>query len=137
MLEKELELGGCGLGGPKVPEFWISPDSSPPTPLARATPPPAPAAFSIPAEASWSHRPGRVSLTLRLPAVSGPKVMEPTCRGLGRSCYPNNLFYKERLQPKWALTPDKGAAGKAGPGRDGALSGVGLGAQRVGGNKAQ
>lgn len=39
MLEKELELGGCGLGGPKVPEFWISPDSSPPTPLARAPPP--------------------------------------------------------------------------------------------------
>lgn len=24
MLEEELVLGGCGLGDPKVPEFWIS-----------------------------------------------------------------------------------------------------------------
>ena len=39
-----------------------------------------------------------------------------------RCCYSGGLFCKERPQPEGALSPDKGATGQAGPGRDGHLS---------------
>lgn len=96
---------GSGLGDLKVLEFWIS--QVPPYPLQWKT-------------LDHLGHVGQKGLG-RSPQLSDLLLFSRSQDDGLRCYYPGHLFCEGRPQPEGALSPEKGVAKQAGPGRDRAL----------------